>query len=353
MNETLNKYYEDGLVYKQVHPTLPLTIWNYSEKVQYEGLWNHVTLQTRGLVTDDKGNIVARPFKKFFNMEEGKHTPTSDFDVYDKMDGSLGIFFYYEGGWVMATRGSFTSDQAVKGYEMMFKYDFANLHKDYTYLFEIIYDQNRIVVKYPFEDLVLLGMINTKTGYEVNLYSGDTDVRLKNLVSNVGLKVVNKYDGIFDYSVLNSMVKNNEEGFVVKFSNGGRMKIKGEEYLRLHKIMTQVSTTSIWEVLSNGDDIDALLKDVPDEFYKKVKSYVGELKYSHYQISEYCGKYHDGYRYGKYGDKEVEPTKKEFAEFVQRNFDKKGLHSVMFAMWDNKDYSSIIWNLIKPAYEKL
>jgi RNA ligase len=265
----------------------------------------------------------------------------------------LGIFFYYEGGWVMATRGSFTSDQAVKGYEMMFNYDFANLHNDYTYLFEIIYDQNRIVVKYPFEDLVLLGMINTKTGYEVNLYSEDTDVRLKNLVSNVGLKVVKKYDGISDYSVLKSMVKNNEEGFIVKFSNGDRMKIKGEEYLRLHKIMTQVSTTSIWEVLSNGDDIESILKDVPDEFYKKVKTYMGELNYSHYRISEYCGKYYDGYRYGKFGDKEVEPTKKEFAEMVQKNFENKGLHAVMFAMWDNKDYSSIIWKLIKPAYEKL
>ena len=62
---------------------------------------------------------------------------------------------------------------------------------------------------------------------------------------------------------------------------------------------------------------------------------------------------HDGFRYGKYGDKEVEPTKKEFAEFVQRNFDKKGLQAVMFAMWDKKDYSSIIWKLIKPKYEKL
>jgi RNA ligase len=353
MLDTLEKYHQEGLLYKQVHPTLPLTIWNYTEKVQYDGLWDDITLMCRGLVTDDKGNIVARPFKKFFNMEEGKHTPTSDFEVYDKMDGSLGIFFYYEGGWVMATRGSFTSDQAVKGYEMMFKYDFANLHKDYTYLFEIIFKENRIVVNYDFEDVVLLGMINTKTGYEVNLYSEDTDVRLKNLVSNMGLKVVNKYDGISDYLTLKSMVKNNEEGFIVKFSNGDRMKIKGEEYLRLHKIMTQVSTTSIWEVLSNGDDIDALLKDVPDEFYKKVKTYVGELKYSHYQISEYCGKYYDGYRYGKFGDKEVEPTKKEFAEFVQKNFDKKGLHSVMFAMWDKKDYSSIIWKLIKPKYEKL
>jgi RNA ligase len=265
----------------------------------------------------------------------------------------LGIFFYYEGGWVMATRGSFTSDQAVKGYEMMFNYDFASLHKDYTYLFEIIYKSNRIVVDYDFEDVVLLGMVNTKTGYEVDLYGGDVDVRLKNLVSNVGLKVVKKYDGISDYRTLKSMVKNNEEGFVVRFSNGDRMKIKGEEYLRLHKIMTQVSTTSIWEVLSNGDDIDALLKDVPDEFYKKVKSYVGELKYSHFQISEYCGKHHDSYRYGKYGDKEVEPTKKEFAEFVQRNFDKKELHAVMFSMWDKKDYSSIIWKLIRPKYEKL
>jgi len=74
--ETLHRYYEDGLLYNQTHPTLPLTIWNYTEKVQYEGLWDEVTLQCRGLVTDDNGNIVARPFKKFFNIEEGKHIPS-------------------------------------------------------------------------------------------------------------------------------------------------------------------------------------------------------------------------------------------------------------------------------------
>lgn len=354
MNEILNKYFEKGLVYKQSHPTLPLTIWNYTEKVQYEGLFDDVTLQTRGLVTDSNGVVVARPFKKFFNIEEQKHTPTEDFDVYEKMDGSLGIFFYYEGHWVMATRGSFTSDQAIKGYEMISKYDFTSLHKNYTYLFEIIYKSNRIVVDYNFQDVVLLGMINTKTGYEVKLFDvDDEDIRFKNMISNVGFKLVKKYDGIKDYNILKSMVKDNEEGFVVRFSNGDRMKIKGEEYLRLHKIMTQVSTTSVWEVLSNGDDIEAILKDVPDEFYNKVKTYVGDLRYAHFQISEYCGKYHDSYRYGKYNDKEVEPTKKEFAEFVKNNFEQKGLHSVMFAMWDKKDYSSIIWKLIKPKYEKL
>jgi ribosomal protein L10 len=190
MNEVLNKYFEEGLVYKQVHPTLPLTIWNYSEKVQYEGLFDDVTLQTRGLVTDDKGNVVARPFRKFFNIEEERHTPTSEFDVYEKMDGSLGILFNYEGQWVMATRGSFASDQSLKGFFMLQKYDFKKLHKDYTYLFEIIYDDNRIVVKYDYEDLVLLGMINTETGYEVDLHGEGNDVRLKNMVNTLGFKVV-------------------------------------------------------------------------------------------------------------------------------------------------------------------
>ena len=273
MIEILNRYFDEGLVYKQVHPTLPLTIWNYSEKVQYENLWDEITLQTRGLVTDNEGNVVARPFKKFFNLEEGKHTPTSDFEVYAKLDGSLGILFYYNNQWVMATRGSFTSDQAIKGFEMLQKYDYESLNKKFTYLFEIIFENNRIVVQYPFDDVVLLGMINTETGYEVNIHEGNEDIRHQNMIKNIGLKVVEKFNGISDYSVLKDMVKDDEEGFIVRFSNGDRMKIKGEEYLRLHKIMTNVSTTSVWEVLSNGGNFENLLKDVPDEFYKKIKSY--------------------------------------------------------------------------------
>ena len=351
MIEILNRYFDEGLVYKQVHPTLPLTIWNYSEKVQYENLWDEITLQTRGLVTDNEGNVVAKPFKKFFNLEEGKHTPTSDFEVYAKLDGSLGILFYYNNQWVMATRGSFTSDQAIKGFEMLQKYDYESLDKKFTYLFEIIFENNRIVVQYPFEDVVLLGMINTETGYEVNIHEGNEDIRHQNMIKNIGLKVVEKFNGISDYSVLKDMVKDDEEGFIVRFSNGNRMKIKGEEYLRLHKIMTNVSTTSVWEVLSNNGNFENLLKDVPDEFYKKIKSYEKDLRYSHFSISEYCGKLHDGFRYGKFGDKE-EPTRKEYAEFVIKNI-KPGLRPVMFSIWDRKDYGSIIWKLIRPEFRKL
>ena len=343
MLEKLNKYLEDGLLYNQVHPTLDLTIWNYTEKVQYEGLWDEITLMCRGLVTNSKGEIVARPFKKFFNMEEGKHTPTSEFEVYEKMDGSLGIFFYYNGEPVLATRGSFTSDQAIKGREILNKYNWKQgTYEGYTYLFEIIYPENRIVVDYNgLEELVVLGVVETATGKECNYDE----------MASEGFVLVKKYDGIKDYSTLKSMIANDAEGYVVRFSNGERMKIKGEEYLRLHKIMTNVSTTAVWEILSSGGDIDAILKDVPDEFYKKIKSYVSTLNYGYYQYWNQLGKTYDYFRFGKYGDKEVEPTKKEFAEYIKNHH--PIAKSIMFAMWDGKDYDKIIWKALKPEYKKL
>lgn len=286
-------------------------------------------------------------------MEEGKHTPTPDFEVYDKLDGSLGILFNYEGEWVFATRGSFNSDQSIKGLELLQKYDYYKLHKDYTYLFEIIYNDNRIVVKYPYEDVILLGMIETKTGYDVDLYNEGVDLRLKNLINNIGINIVKKYDGIKDYSILKSMIKDDEEGYVVKFSNGDRMKIKGEEYLRLHKIMTNVSTTSVWEMLSEGNDVLDLLKDVPDEFYNKIKMYVKDLRYNHYRYGEYAGKIYQYFRYGKYGDVEPEPSKKEFALHLDNCKVHPKIKSICFAMWDGKDYDKIIWKLLKPEYKKL
>jgi RNA ligase len=341
MLEKLNQYYEDGLLYKQVHPSLPLTIWNYTEKVQYENLWDEVTLMCRGLVTDNTRDIVATPFQKFFNIEEGKFEPTDTFEVYEKMDGSLGIIFWYEGQWVVATRGSFTSDQAIKAKELLKKYNTDIMFRHLTFCFEVLYKNNRIVVDYgDYEGLVLLGTFD-KNGkeYDVEMWR------------EYGFDVVKKYDGINDYKELKQMVKNDQEGFVVKFSNGDRIKVKGVEYLRLHKIMTNVTTTGVWEYLRNGEDVMEILKDVPDEFYDKIKTYVRDLKYSYFQISEDVGKKFDGKMYGKYNDKEPIEDRKEFAEWVFTQ--PKHMSGILFRMFDKKDYSEIIWNLIRPEFKKL
>jgi hypothetical protein len=345
----ISDYLEGDYVIAQRHPTLPLLIYNYSRTTQFSGIWDDITLNCRGLVLDLEGNVIAKPFPKFFNYEE--HTaensklppiPNESFEVYEKMDGSLGIFFHYEGEWHMATRGSFTSEQAIKGMEIAKKYNYDRFCvPGFTYLFEIIYPENRIVVDYGKEErLVLLGIINPK-GEELPYEE----------IADDGWDIVMKYKTWGeDWETLKKEISKDNEGYVIRFSGGMRMKIKGDEYVRLHRILTNFSTKDIWELLKNGEPLEPFLERVPDEFDDWVKRTAMNLRYSFHSIDERAGKYHDGFRYGKYNDKEVEPTKKEFAEYVKQ-FPKE-LSAVMFKMWDKQPYDHIIWSMIKPKYEK-
>jgi RNA ligase len=361
--QILNQYVKDGWVERNDHPSLPISIYNYSRKTQYEGKWDDITLKTRGLVLDNEGNVVAKAFDKFFNYEElvgnkwvESKIPNEPFEVFEKMDGSLGILFNYNNEWILATKGSFTSDQALRGMEILKKYRYEKLIKGFTYLFEIIYPENRIVCEYDFEDLILLAVVDNKDGYELRIHDDNIHlegIRFRNLYNNLGFKVVKKYDGVRDYSELKSKILQNAEGFVIKFESGLRMKIKGEEYVRLHKILTELSTYDIWEHLKDGKDVMELVEKVPDEFDKWVKEQVRALKYGHFAISGYCGKAHDYFRYGKYNDVDPEPSKKEFAEHLKKVVD-PNLHAIMFAMWDGKrdKADELIWKLIKPKYSK-
>ena len=342
----IDKYVSEGLIEKNSHPTLPIAIYNYSRKVQYEGLWDEITKICRGLVLDNDGNVVAKSFTKFFNIEENKHTPTQHFTVQEKMDGSLGILFWYEGKWVFASRGSFTSDQAIKGREILdSKYNVHPIPKGYTTLVEIIYKNNRVVCDYGDEEsLVVLSMINTSSGKELDYSS------LKMICDETNMPLVKQYDGIEDYKTLKSTIKSNQEGYVIKFSNGDMCKIKGEEYVRLHRILTGFSNINIWEVLKDGKDINEYLDKVPDEFDKWVKNVVRDLKYGYFQFDERAGKLFDGYMYGKYNDKEPVTDRKVFAEWVMTQ--EQYLQPILFKMFDKRDYSSYIWEKIRPTYCK-
>lgn len=272
-------------------------------------------------------------------MEEGKHTSTPDFDVYEKMDGSLIIIFWYDGGWVVASRGSFTSEQAVGASKIFFDELDHNFSIGITYLFEFTAPWNRIVVDYGEKpNLTLLGAIRTETGEEASWEI------LKGIAEGANCDVVKKYDSIADYSTLKGMVGNNEEGFVIRFSNGDRMKIKGEEYLRLHKIMTEVSTKSVWEILSNGDNMEGLLNDVPDEFYKKIKEYEISL------INEFIEIRDDAIsKCASIAVRVPDNDRKSFAELAKEY----QYPNLLFLLLEGRDVSQAIWKIIQPEFRKL
>ena len=364
----LNKYVDEGWVVKNDHPSLPLSIYNYSRKTQYEGKWDEVTLQCRGLIVDNTtGKPIVRPFKKFFNYEEviGK-VPTDSEYVYvqEKMDGSLGILFNYKDEWIMSTRGSFVSEQSIRGLEILkSKYNLDSWLKDIAYLVEILYDENRIVVSYNEDKIVFLSaVLNESYSYwdptdtiELNWSTANAIFNANGIDFNDIVKT-EQYFSFSDelYKKLKSENENNKEGYVLRFYPGNfRMKIKFEEYVRLHRILTRFSNVDIWEYLKDGKDLNGLLDKVPDEFDKWVKEQVSHLSYGHYRLGEQCGKMHDYFRFGKYSDVDPEPSKKEFAEHLKKVVDPK-LHGIMFAIWDGKKDKTdeLIWKLIKPKYSK-
>jgi hypothetical protein len=313
------------------HRSAPLLIHNYSQTVQYERHWVPETLMSRGLITDLQGKVVARPFGKFFNLDEHigliGPVPEEPFEVFEKMDGSLGIIYHWDGMPHIATRGSFESEQAIRATEI-FHAKYGHLHLDpaVTYLVEIIYPENRIVVDYAgLEDLVLLAMIDTASGAELPL-------------TDIGLPMVKRYDGIRDLEGLKALQEDNKEGFVVRFQSGLRVKLKFEEYVRLHRIITGVNTRTVWEVLSEGGSLEAFLQGVPDEFYQWVRGVERDLRAQFEAVAAQC--------------------KAEFKHFDERKeaaayYLAHCAHPpIMFRMLDGRSYDEIIWKMLRPAYQK-
>jgi RNA ligase len=299
------------------------------------------------------------------------------------MDGSLGILFYYEveltderryniwfnnnyetgmerffdpnnlpdfdnsyyeptpktkGEWILATRGSFTSPQAIKGKEILDRHDISAWRKDNTYLFEIIYPENRIVVDYKGEEkLVVLGAIHTETGNEV------PDSSLFFLQES-GFEIVTTYKTWGEgYDLLKEEISKDREGYVIRFKNGFRMKIKGDEYKRLHKILTNISNRDIFEYVKEGKPLDEILDKVPDEFYNWVKETKEDFEHQFKTI-----------------DKDYTRTYKTIID-INGIIDKKAFanyalsykhSSILFAMYDNKKYDHIIWKILYPTYSK-
>ena len=326
----LNQLIADNYIIVNKHPSADLYIYNYTAKAQYDRVWNEWTLACRGLIMDNDYKIVARPFRKFFNLGEfeNQEIPNESFEVYEKMDGSLGILYWLENKPHIATRGSFASEQSQVATEMLHT-QYAEviplLDTSKTYLFEIIYPENRIVLDYGSEHkLVLLAIVDTETGFE-------------NELQNIGFETAKHYDGLKDLSKLKQLEEANKEGFVIKYKNGYRIKVKFDEYQRIHRIVTQVSTLNIWEYLKEGQDLLPILDRVPDEFYDWVKAIHAKLLENFAEIEAQA----------KQDFKILEDRKTTALYFQNCKFP-----AVMFKMLDEQPHDQVIWKMIKPDYQK-
>jgi len=501
--DLFNKMINEGYVSVNKHPTADLYIYNYTPKAQFDWVWNEVTMKCRGLILDGKGNIIARPFEKFFSADQIDdrtpiNIPNEPFEAFEKIDGccdggviietedgvqtiknicennyrghiksydhntcqetwdeivatqilpddrewfelelvdgttirltgnhrvwcedlqcyrrvdkltgtedfllreggmklksirkienqskrydietrhhhnffannmlvhnSLGIMFWtYDINNdllpLIATRGSFISDQACIANDMLYDrytherkldngctvYTLAEelayyCNPSWTYLFEIIYPKNRIVVDYGDDHkLILIAIINTETGEEISLKNAPPCV-----------EVVKRYDGVKDWQTITEQFDGDgREGFVIRFESGFRLKVKYEEYKRLHRIICNTSERTVWEHLMFGDPIESLIKNVPDEFYKWLIDTIEKLQFRFQIIEDFCKLQMDEIkvRLEELGD----TSRKAWALEIQK-IDKK-YQGILFAMltgWQPNKVRLSIWRMIQP-----
>lgn len=336
MFEKIENLIKENYISKRKHPSEDLFILNYTPKTQYEEFWNETTIACRGLIVDQNYNIICRCFKKFFNYEQVLNEvnlliiQNKKFEITEKLDGSLGILYWVNNKPFIATRGSFESDQAVKANSILYnKYEhvFNRLNRNCSYLFEIIYPENKIVVNYGNkEDLILLGIIDNKTGDEHNTDDFNFFTKAK------------KYNfEEYNFDNLKSLNQSNSEGFVVRSECGFRFKIKFTEYVRLHKLIFGINSKLIWESLRDKKELN--LESIPDEVYNWVKCVKDDL----------CQKY-------KLIEDEAIKNFKQIPSVDRKSFAEKAKqfnnHSILFKMLDKKPYESIIWKIIEPDFQR-
>jgi RNA ligase len=340
----LKRLVAENYITARDHPSLPYKILNYTPKTQYAGHWTKETELSRGLCYDTRdGTIIARPFRKFFNWGEREVIiPDESFVAYEKLDGCLGISYVDADGLPsLATRGSFGSFQARRGTQVL-RTRYADALDPIlalgavTLCFEIILPEYRIVVDYQGrEDLVLLATFDTETGQELDL----DEPR----IAGLGFPLAGRYaPTTLDEAraLIEGPAFEGAEGVVVRFAGGLRLKLKREEYLRLHRIVTGVTPRRIWEMLRDGTPpIDRLFAGTPTPFQTWARTEIDKISGQRADIERASQEAFDEIMAG------APPDRKSFAMLARQ----QQYSSILFKRYDGLSYDDIVWKLVRPG----
>jgi hypothetical protein len=249
-----------------------LLLYCYHPRVQYEDLWDDpehgaVARAARGFIFDIHGNVVARPLPKFFNLGERPESSQTEglWVMEEKVDGSLGITFHDGREWRMATKASFTSEQALRGRQMLDQLPghgaLSGVSRDLTLLFEIVYPENQIVVDYGgVSELVLITAINRVSGREIPISARASMARV------LGCRAVQ----LLPFGFADLRHEPGKEGFVARFCNGSRLKIKDPAYVEAHRLREHLSHAAVAEhmIEKRTHEVEALLPASLRERYR-------------------------------------------------------------------------------------
>lgn len=256
--------------------------------------------ECRGLIFDKQGNLISRPFQKFFNVNEREETQVQHIDfskphrILSKLDGSMIRPIRINGDWRLGTKMGITDVAMQAEAYIADKPHFAKFfdfcehlgENGVTPIFEWLSRQQRIVIDYPVDELVLLAVRDNLTG-EYYVYE-----MLEKISREFNMGIVRQFPGSMQSMqdlIDHTRAAEGIEGYVVRFDDGMMVKIKGDWYVQIHKAKEQIGREKnlIAMLLDNNiddvkpfllqDDLDRL-EDFEYAFWKGIHATVEELK---------------------------------------------------------------------------
>ena len=269
--------------------------FKYTAQAIYSGIWKRVTLHARGHVFNvSSGKCVLRPWDKFFNYSElvlpdasftptyyasaaeGMFFPQNDgseklqgelghFIATDKLDGSLCIAGQVDSEPMVTSSGAIHSDHSEWSRNWLESRNIlGKFEPGLTYMFETIADIFLHPIKYDYEGCILLGIIDNATGQELSFDY------VEHTAQEWGIATPQRVDvtSLADAQKFVAGLPANKEGIVITFENGFKVKMKGEEFLKVHKLFHGLTPGYLMENfdIETMTFPDSIMSVVPEEF---------------------------------------------------------------------------------------
>jgi RNA ligase len=232
-----------------------------------DDLGGAIRRECRGLIFDADGNIMSRPFHKFFNINEREETQAHRLDlsvlfdhvIMEKLDGSMIRPILVDGHLRLATKMGVTEvamqaetwlaaqNPVLKGWLRQCVEDSV------TPIFEWISPFNQIVLAYETADLVYLGTRDNATG----AYVMD-----KSCPFNVVLQY-GRVTGNLNSYIERQRGAEGREGDIIRFADGHMLKVKNDWYVRIHKTVDRIVFDRNIVALILNEEMDDVIPMLP------------------------------------------------------------------------------------------
>jgi T4 RnlA family RNA ligase len=229
--------------------------------------------ECRGIIFDTKtGEILRRPFHKFFNVNEREETQDHVVDmsrphaILEKLDGSMIAPFYVNGEMIWGTKMGATDVakpvedfvEANPHYRQFAKF---TISRGYTPIFEWCSRKQRIVLDYKEDQLILTAIRDLTTGRYMS------HELMEAHAESYRIPVVRTFEPQTDMKAFVEYVRDLEdlEGFVVRFSDGHMLKLKCHWYLQIHKAKEAILQDRNIVELILDDKLDDVKAHLPQE----------------------------------------------------------------------------------------